>query len=713
MMDEHRAAFLEEAYELLTELQDALLTLEQSPDDSEQIDRIFRAIHTLKGSGQMFGFDDLAAFTHEVETVLDQLRAGHIQVTRKLIDLILASCDHIKLLLDRAQEADSTPLTPQEDFDSKAIIECLGSLSAESGRVQTTPPNPPESETVNGRERAFRIRFRPSKQLFLTGTNPLRLLDELRELGECIVMGQTDDIPSLHDMNPESCYVYWDVLLTTPHPIDAVRGVFIFVEEDSELHIQPLDETDSADLDQVHKKLGEILVERGDVSSAELEHALGLQRRIGDILVDTRKISRGLVDSALAEQRQLESLSKKRQAHEVVSSVRVPAERLDRLMDLTGELVTTQARLSRIAGSVDHPELSGVAEEVERLIAELRDNTMSIRMVPIGTTFRQLKRLVRDLSGELGKDVTLVMEGGETELDKTVIERLHDPLVHILRNAIDHGIESPKARENVSKPCQGTVHLRATHEGAYVLVEVSDDGAGLDPEVIRSKAIEKGLIAPAAELSEKEIFELIMLPGFSTAQAVTSVSGRGVGMDVVRRGVEALRGDIEIESERGSGTTISVRLPLTLAIIDGLLVKVAEDLYVMPLSLVRECVELNSRNGSGHGRQNLIEVRGELVPFLPLRTLFEVDGEPPELQHVAIAEIGSQLFGLVVDEVVGEHQTVIKALGRVYRGAREFSGATILADGTIALILDLQKIMESAEEGESDETGMQSCTARQ
>lgn len=675
MMDQHRAAFLEEAYELLTELQDALLTLEQRPDDMEQIDRVFRAIHTLKGSGQMFGFDDLAAFTHEVETVLDRLRAGRIQVTRKLIDLILASCDHIKRLLDQAQATDSTPLTPQEDFDGKAIIECLGHLSPESASVETIPSEPLESETIRGREQVFRVRFRPSKQLFLTGTNPLRLLDELRELGDCIVMGQIDDIPSLHEMNPEWCYVYWDVLLTTRQPVSAIEGVFIFVEEDSDLQIQSLDEANEEDLDRVHKKLGEILVERGDVSSDELDLALGLQSRIGDILVTSRTVSRGLVNSALAEQRQLESLSrKKQQGLEVVSSVRVPAERLDGLMDLTGELVTVEARLSRIAGSLDHPELSGVAEEVERLISELRDNTMSIRMVPIGTTFRQLKRLVRDLSGELGKDVELVTEGGETELDKTVIERLHDPLLHILRNAIDHGIESPEERESVGKSCQGTVRLRATHEGAHVLVEVSDDGAGLDPESIRSKAVEKGLIPPTAELSEKEIFELIMLAGFSTARAVTSVSGRGVGMDVVRRGVEMLRGDIEIDSRKGSGTTISIRLPLTLAIIDGLLVNVAEDLYVLPV------VDLGLKLG--------IKAVEQTVDTCIIVIEVDIDGEP--VQMGILVDSVHEVTELDFSQISPPPKLGTKLKAEFLRGMGHL-------EDKFLLILDIDKVLSSEE----------------
>jgi two-component system chemotaxis sensor kinase CheA len=359
-----------------------------------------------------------------------------------------------------------------------------------------------------------------------------------------------------------------------------------------------------------------------------------------------------------------------------------------------------QARLSQSAASLNDPELFAVAEQVEQLTGDLRDNTMIIRMLPIGTTFSKFKRVVRDLAAELGKEVVLTTEGGETELDKTVIEKLNDPLVHIIRNSIDHGIEPPQAREALGKPREGTVHLSAVHSGANVLVRISDNGAGLDPEAIRKKAVEKGLIASDAELTEKEIFSQLFVAGFSTSERVTDVSGRGVGMDVVKRSIDTLRGTVDISSKKGQGTTITLSLPLTLAIIDGLLVKIEEGDFVLPLSAVEECIELTHDDvAKAHGR-HMIHVREQIVPYIPLRSLFHVTGEVPPIQQIVITETNGSRIGFVVDRVIGEHQTVIKSLGRIYRDVEGISGATILGDGTVALILDIPNLVKCAEREE-------------
>jgi two-component system, chemotaxis family, sensor kinase CheA len=385
-------------------------------------------------------------------------------------------------------------------------------------------------------------------------------------------------------------------------------------------------------------------------------------------------------------------------AAESTSSIRVAAERLDDLVDLVGELVIAQARLAEIAGRREDPELSTVAEDIARLSADLRDNTLSVRMIPIGTTFSRFNRLVRDLAGELGKDIELVTEGAETELDKTVIERLGDPLVHLIRNCCDHGLEVPAARVAAGKPSRGTVRLGAHHAGRNVVVEIRDDGAGLDADAIRAKAIERGLVESDAKLSQSELFALIFLPGFSTAKSVSNVSGRGVGMDVVKRSIDGLRGSIEIESARGAGTTFRITLPLTLAIIEGLLVGVGDASYVLPMSLVEECVEL-TRAGveSAHGNQ-VTPVRGELVPYLRLRDWFRVSGPAPAIEQITIVTAGGVRFGLVVDHVIGQHQTVIKALGAIYAGVKGISGATILGNGTVALIVDVPALLRTVSE---------------
>jgi two-component system chemotaxis sensor kinase CheA len=381
---------------------------------------------------------------------------------------------------------------------------------------------------------------------------------------------------------------------------------------------------------------------------------------------------------------------------EVEASIRVGASKLDSLVDLVGELVIAQARLAQMAASRDDAQLVAIAEDVGRLSAELRDNTLNIRMVPIGTTFGRFKRLVHDLAAELGKEIELATDGAETELDKTVIERLGDPLVHLIRNCCDHAIETPQAREAVGKPRGGTVRLMAYHSGPSVFIEIRDDGAGLDAAAIRKKAVEQGLIAADSSLSEREIHKLIFLPGFSTAKRVSNVSGRGVGMDVVKRSVEALRGSIQIESESGKGTTIRLKLPLTLAIIEGLLVAVGDANYVLPMSLVEECVELSGEDiANAHG-SHLATVRGQRVPYLRLRDWFGISGERPPIEQIAITASEGQRVGLVVDGVVGQHQTVIKTLGRMYHDVNGLSGATILGDGTLALIVDVPALLRTA-----------------
>ena len=696
-MDQHGEAYREEASELLSELESALLELEETPDDHDLVGRVFRAMHTIKGSGAMFGFEDVAAFTHEIETVYDQVREGKISVTKVLIDRTLSACDEVRKMVD-GNKGDVAI--------QKEILAAFRHMLAdrdEGPPEDTTKTTTPEPGTETPELMiTYRIRFRPDSDLFATGTNPVLLLDELRAMGPHQVIAQTDAIPSLKDLEPESCYLYWDVILTTSQGINAIKDVFIFVEDECELTIDVIDEEGEIDLeaDADYKRLGEILVERGDIDAKALRQALGSQKRLGQVLEESGVVARDRIESALAEQQQVKAGRQTRRKKAMASSIRVGSEKLDTLVDLVGELVTVQARLSQKAGNNADSDLLNIAEEVERLTAELRDNTMGIRMMPIGTTFSKFKRLVRDLSNELGKTVLLTTEGSETELDKTVIEQLNDPLVHIIRNSIDHGIEPADVREAAGKDRQGKVRLSAVHSGAQVLIQIADDGKGLDPEVIRAKAVEQGLISPEADLTETEIFAQLFEPGFSTAQEVTDVSGRGVGMDVVKRAIEALRGSIEVDSVKGSGTTITLKLPLTLAIIDGLLVQIGATYFVLPLSSVEECVELTREDSLYSNDRHIMKVRGEIVPYVPLREMFNINGNKPPIEQIVIAELEDYRIGFVVDEIIGEHQTVIKNLGKVYRDAKGVSGATILADGTVALILDVNGLSEIAKKEE-------------
>ncbi len=696
MTDTHREAFKEEAHELLGELENALLELEKTPADEDLIGRVFRAMHTIKGSGAMFGFDDIAAFTHDVETVYDRVRGGKIAVTKPLIDLTLSACDAIRRMVGAPEGA------ALQDPQSASLTQSFRAVLHEQeqpapGAAEAGAPAPPQRPPEKARRVTYRIRFQPVAELFVSGTNPILLLNELRGLGACTVVAHRERVPLIAELNPELCYTYWDIILTTERDVDAIRDVFIFVEDACELRIDVIDDEGWTDDDGGYKKLGEILVERGDLTLDEIKKALGSCKRIGDILVESGLVAPDKVESALVEQQHIREERQKRQAAEAAASVRVPAAKLDSLVNMVGELVTIQSRLSQLATRSGDLAIIQVAEEVERLIAELRDNTMSVRMLPIGTTFSKFQRLVRDLSTGLGKEIVLATEGGETELDKTVIEKLNDPLIHLIRNSIDHGIEKPEARRQAGKPAQGTIRLAAEHSGAHVFIRITDDGAGLDTEAIRAKAIERGMIAADATLSERELYALILAPGFSTAKEVTNVSGRGVGMDVVKRSIDALQGTIEITSQRGTGSTVSLKLPLTMAIIDGLLVRIAQAYFVMPLAAIEECVELTRADAAKAHGKNLTSIRGQIVPYIRLRERFSIDGQAPAIEQIVTTSIDGLTVGFVVDQVVGEHQTVIKTMGRVYRDVEAVSGATILGDGTVALILDLPKLLQGAE----------------
>ncbi|MBF0481628.1 MAG: chemotaxis protein CheA [Desulfovibrionaceae bacterium] len=597
----HRAAFLEEAAELLGELEEALLELESRPQDADLVNRVFRAMHTLKGSGAMFGFEDVAAFAHEVETVFDKVRCGLITVGKELLDLNLAARDHVKHLLECARQG-----TPPDTDKGDAIL---------AGLARISPPKapPPEREGAGA---------------------------------------GLPEIPAI----PE----------------------------------EP-------------KKLGEILLEKGDLDPQALSAALAGQKRLGQVLVEAGLVASEKVEAALAEQtlarelRDAREQKDKGEQKQGEASIRVAAEKLDWLVNLVGELVIVQSQISQIGAGSGNAAFVSLAEQLERLSGELRDSTLGIRMLPIGATFNKFRRLVRDLSAELGKEIELVTRGEETELDKTVIERISDPLVHLLRNAIDHGVETPAERLALGKDAKGTIELTAEHEGSEVVIRVKDDGAGIDPAKVRAKAVERGLIAQHDGLSRNEILGLIFAPGFSTADKVSSVSGRGVGMDVVKRAIEALRGQVEIDSAPGQGSVVAIRLPLTLAIIDGLQVLAGDEYYVLPLSLVEECVELARDAGDAESGKQIVNLRGKIVSYVRLRDCFAIPGEPPAIEQLIVVSSEGRRVGLVVDHVIGEHQTVIKSLGPLYRDLPGLAGATVRGDGRMALIVDISGLLKSVD----------------
>ncbi|HUB51255.1 MAG TPA: chemotaxis protein CheA [Terracidiphilus sp.] len=654
--EQFKQSFREEAREILADLEAALLELNENHGDAELVGRAFRGLHTIKGSGAMFGFERLAAFTHDLETAFDQVRGGRLEVSSELIDLTLEALDQIGTMLDegvagkpRADEQICARILERvrrlAGFSAVAVTEKRTEIAAEASAATGPAANAPAART-------WHIHFAPGPDMLRCGANPLLLIGELGTLGELKITGLTNAVPPLRELDPERCYFAWDMELETEAAPEAIRDVFIFVEDSCELKIEP---------------------------AAGCSAPEGVTTAGG--MTEPR--------SARGGRRDYDSPDK-------ASSIRVAAAKLDCFVNLVGELVTVQARLSELAARRDDQEVSEVAEEVERLATALRENSMDMRMMPIRGTFEKFRRLVHDLARSLGKSVELTIEGAETELDKSVIDQLSDPLMHLIRNSMDHGVGLPEERIAHGKPAQASIRLAARYAGASVLISVGDDGRGIDAEAVRAKAIERGLIGPDAVLTDAETYALIFQPGFSTAKEVTDISGRGVGLDVVRRNIDKLRGSIDVTSRASEGTTVTLRLPLTLAIIDGLLVTVGEDYFVLPLANILECIELSRQEIDSADGKHLINVRGEVVPYIRLRDRFGTRNAVPAFEQAVLVGTESGRFGLVVDSVLGNCQTMIKSLGRVYRQVQTLSGATILGNGTVALILDPHRLVEES-----------------
>ena len=712
MLDQINEVFFEEANELLESLEGYLLSLEENPTDKEIISAVFRIMHTIKGSSGMFGFDAISSFTHEVESAFDAIRNGVAPVTPEVIKLTLQSRDHIlamlggnnskeesarlieefKQVMSSFKNNKETVATPQEQVVTTKTSEPNNVPVTVPIKKTTVASSKPHTEDSN--LTTWRISFTPSPSILWNGTRPSLMIKELTEMGDATVILFTKNIPPLSQIEPTTCYLAWDIILTTTQTQQEIQDVFIFLDETSIIKIEPVDVSEDVTL-----KLGEILVNRKHISQEVLESFLSERKPIGEQLVEKNLISSESLHSALAEQEHIKSVTKAKenaQANAPLAttqqSIRVSSDKLDQLIDLVGELVTFNARLGQHAQSVNNSTLLMLSEQSERLIIALRNNAMDMRMLPIGTIFTRFRRLVHDLSADMHKNIELVTEGAETELDKTVIEKLNDPLIHMIRNSVDHGIETREERIAKGKNPQGTVKLIAQHAGAFVLIIISDDGAGLNKEKIYQKAVDKGLVAPGTDVSDNDIYNMIFLPGFSTADKVSSVSGRGVGMDVVKKDITALNGTVSIESHPGEGTDFILKIPLTLAIIEGMLVQIGSGTFVIPLSNIQECMEFKPEHGDDGKVCSHITARGEFLPYINLREWFEITDPMPASQQVVIVNDQDSSLGLVVDKVIGNNQTVIKPLGDLYKNVEGLSGATVLGDGSVALILDVFKL---------------------
>jgi two-component system chemotaxis sensor kinase CheA len=640
-VNEAVAAFMIEARELLDGIESSLLDLKVRPDDRALVDEVFRGLHTVKGSGAMFGFEALAAFTHHCESAFDRVRKGEAAATPDLVSVVLAACDQMRSLLEEPEV--------ERGAASQALLARLEQV-VQAAMLDGEQPAAADASAT------WRVRYRLPSDALANGTNALALLAELRDLGEATIVADVSEVPPLDLLSPTQCHLGWDVTLVTDQPRAAIEDVFIFVMDDMELQIEQLSGAPEAPL---------VAIETTAQTTA------GPAAEAAPGAAASTRYARG------------------------GETMRVPAERLDDLMDRVGELVIAQSRLAQLANAGTDLNLRSVAEEIERLSGELRDTMMRLRMTPVGALFERFRRLAHDLARDTGKPVELVTEGEATELDKTIIERLADPLVHLIRNAVDHGLESPEDRAEANKPAIGRVRLAASQAGGEVIITVTDDGGGIDRERVRARAESQGLLEPGAQIGDSELLQMIFHPGFSTAQQVTSLSGRGVGMDVVKRTIEGLHGSIELTSTAGEGSQVSLRIPLTLAIIDGLLVRVAQGRYVIPLSAVEECIELSLEEDLRQRGRSFISLRERLVPFLRLRDTFAT-GTPPELhQKMVIVSSGADRVGLVVDQIIGDHQTVIKSLSKLHADVEAFSGATILGDGSVALILDVISLVSA------------------
>ncbi|WP_061938691.1 chemotaxis protein CheA [Aureimonas sp. AU22] len=650
--------FLNEARDLLEQLEAALLDLEARPDDAELINTTFRALHTLKGSGGMFGPPDMAAFAHKLEDAFEKVRRGEVPLTPSLVGVLLAATDQIRRLLFEP--------APELAARSAELVDALGrEVGGEQAATAPSAASPAASPSTaaDAGARRFAITLRLPANALLFGTNPLALLDELRALGTAEVEAITDAVPELALLSPTDLHLGWRVVLTTALGLDAIEDVFIFVDEPGAVAIEELEPAREA-------------------SAAVVAETASAAEPVAAVAATPR--------AAAPEGGKAEP---KAQA-QPEASVRVSASRLDTLLDQVGELVIAQARLTALTHQRHDPVLTAVVEEIERISADLRDSAMDMRMLPIDSLFSRYRRVVRDLSTDLGKEIDLVLSGEDTELDKTVLDRLGDPLVHIIRNSIDHGIEMQDKRLAAGKLKRGSLRLSARQSGTEVIITIEDDGAGLNRGRILEKARAAGIVAEGVTPADREIDELIFHPGLSTAAAVSNLSGRGVGMDVVRRTIGELHGSIEISTEPGRGTRFTLRLPLTLAIIDGLLVRVGETKCILPLANVEECVELASIERRNSNGRNFVDIRNTIVPIFHMDAVFGGTGGDDGI--VVVADTDTGRVGVVVDQVVGQHQTVIKPLSPLHRATPGLAGATILGDGSVALILDINSLVRQA-----------------
>lgn len=715
-LDSAQQGFLTECNDLLIEMESALLRLEGDPDNSDLINEVFRAAHTIKGTGGVFGFDDVVEFTHVIENALDKIRGGEVRLNSELVAVLLSLRDQMEIVVEHAVNGEILDDEVKKQNDD-LLVTLVGLTGGEIAEKEDVVEEAEVEEIEDGdcaSNLNWHLSIRFSEDSLRHGMDPLSILRYLRGMGELQQVITVFDKEEVDELSPLDCHLGLEIELRSDEDKEQIESAFEFIREDCMVHILPprakikhyIDVIEA--LPEDDKRIGEILIECGALTRNELESVVdektasefsdqgsGDARRFGEVLADKGIVQKEVVEAAAEKQGRVRSMNS------AASTIRVDSEKLDILVNLVGEMVIAGAGTNLIASSLGDDHLIESMSVMSRLVEEIRDSALRLRMVQIGDTFSRFNRVVRDVSKELGKEINLEIKGAETELDKTVVEKIGDPLMHLVRNAMDHGIESNDVRVANGKSAQGKLALNAYHDSGSIVIEVEDDGAGLKRDAILEKAISKGIVQAGQALTDQEIFRLIFEPGFSTAAQVTNLSGRGVGMDVVKKNIESLRGTVDVESEAGVGSKIIIRLPLTLAIIDGFLVEVGNSSYVIPLDMVFECVELTDDERQQARNQNYINLRDEVLPLMRLREQFDVQGEANGRENIVVVQCAGIKTGLIVDELRGEFQTVIKPLGRIFQGLSGISGSTILGSGEVAVILDVPGLVKMVAEAKS------------
>lgn len=706
-------AFISEAGEQTEAIEALLLELEEQPDNRELLDSLFRCAHTVKGSAGIFGLSKVVEFTHHVETLLDRCRDGKLALTPQISTLLLQCNDQIKFLVDTASdESQDTPA--QKELRADLVIQLRAHTDGQSpaiAKIQTeaAPGTPAPAVDSAGRAMSWQISARFGAETFRNGMDPLSIARYLQGLGTVeSVSCMIDAVPSLVNMNPETCYLGFVMSLESTATREDIEGAFSFVMDDCELDIKAPESPEQRLVQAIEAmpatpRLGDMLVSVGAVSQSQLSEALSTQElpaldssapkaKIGNLLETKAGVAPAVVEAALNKQQKA-----RESGGEENRFIRVQADRLDAVINLLGELVIAGAGADLLARETRNVALIEANLHMNSLIEEIRNGTLSLRMVPVGETFSRFRRVVRDTAASLGKEVNFEIVGGEAELDKSMVEKITDPLMHLVRNSLDHGLEPPQERLAAGKSAAGKLTLSAKHETGAILIRIEDDGRGINRERVLQRAWNKGLIEQGVTPPDDVINMMIFEPGFSTAEQVTNLSGRGVGMDVVKRNIEALRGNLQLHSRPGRGLTVDIRLPLTLAIIDGFLVGVGQSKFVLPLGSVVEVIEAGGQHVrvDANGR-HVVELRGNVLPVVRLRSLYSIESSLPERTSVVVVNAPKGKYGIEVEVLHGQQQTVIKPLGRLFKTLRGISGSSILGSGEVALILDVASLGDLA-----------------